>query len=605
MDRMPTVSRRELTIAIAWSVLVMAITCGPYIEGRLTAGDRYFSGLVSAVDDGNVYLQWIRQASEGRWTLENQYTTEAQRSLWFNAFLLLSGRVSALLHLSPAQVFHAARFIGGCLCLVSFFLLVSHLSPDPAVRWTALALASLASGFGWLLLLLDRYGLAFCEPVDYGRRWLYQPEAITFVSLTINPLFAASLALICLTLVCALRGLETGRIAWAVGAGLLLLLLGNIHTYDILVVNLTLACWLLLGSLTRRWPWTRAALHYGLILLLSAASPAWQWHVMDADPVYRAKAETATLSGPFLNYALGQGLPWLLALGGAAWVLAGKSEERARLGYVVVWAVVASLVIYVPVPSQRKLAEGMHFPICILAAVTVAKVLGRWLARATRSDRAVKSGLAVAVAIIVLASLPSNLLFYRDCFEAVWTNNAVLLHVLMPPIYLEPGEIGAIRVLGSEGTGRDAVMCSSMIGNHIPALTRCRVVAGHWAETLYLQPTPGGVRRLSFADYALPAVSGFFSSRSSPAQKAQILLRFGVTYVFCGPFEDALYALSLPATAVGAETADSGAATALSALPYLHAEYEEGGVTLFRVGPRAALLEALTDQRDRAGDQSL
>jgi hypothetical protein len=599
---MPTVSRRQLTIAIAWSVLVMIITCGPYIEARRMAGDRYFSGLVSAVDDGNVYLQWIRQAAEGQWTLGNQYTTEEQRGLWFNAFLLLLGRVAGLLHLSPVQVFHAARFVGGCLCLVSFFLLVCHLSPDGAVRWTALVLVSLASGLGWLLVMLDQHGLAFAEPVDYGRRWLYQPEAITFVSLTVNPLFAVSLALICLTLVCALRGLQSGRIGWPVAAGVLLLVLGNIHTYDILVVNLTLICWSLIGLAMRHWSWRRAALHYGIILLLSAAAPAWQWHVMAADPVYRAKAETPTLSGPFLNYALGQGLPWLLALAGTAWVLFGKSAERGRLAYVVAWAVIASLVIYAPVPSQRKLAEGMHFPVCILAAVAVAKVLGGWLARYARSDRGVALGLTVTVAIIATASLPSNLLFYQDCFEAVWTNNAGLLHVLMPPIYLRPGEIGAIDLLQRDGTDRDVVMCSSMIGNHIPALSRCRVVAGHWAETLHLQPIRGGFRRLSFERYALPAVLGFFSARSSLAEKAQILLRFRVTYVFCGPFEEALYAATRSGGPGPMSPARPSPAEELAALPYLQPVYEADGVVLFRVGPRAALLGALTDSGKRSGE---
>ncbi len=600
---MPTVTRREITIAILWSLLVMVITCGPYIEGRRIARDRYFSGLVSAVDDGNVYLQWIRQAAEGNWTLSNQYTTEEQTGLWFNAFLLTLGRTASLLNLTPAQVFHVARFIGGCLCLVSFFLLVAHLTPDRAIRWIALLLASLSSGLGWLFTVLDRHHLAFAEPIDYGR-WVYQPEAITFLSLVLNPLFAVSLSLICLTLLCGLRGLETGRLTWTVGAGVLLLVLGNVHTYDILVVNLTLVLWMALGALTQRWSWKRAAGHYAIILLLSLPSVAWQWHVMDADPVYRAKAETPTLAGPFLNYAFGQGVPWLLALVGAAWALFSKSLERGRFLYVVVWAVVASLVIYAPVPSQRKLAEGMHFPICILAALAVAKVLGGWMARHSRDDRALRTRLALATTVIVLISIPSNIMFYTDCFQAVWTNNAGLIHVLMPPIYLEPGEIRAIDLLGADGTDQDVVMCSSMIGNHIPALTRCRVVAGHWAETLHLAPTGGGFRRLPFEAYALPAVTAFFSSRTTPAKKAQILLRFRATCVFCGPIEEAIYASSagVPPGALG--SAPLAASDEFSALPYLERVHQEAGVSLFRVTSQMALVEAVTTHLNGSGEMA-
>jgi len=598
---MPTVTRREITIAIVWSLLVMVVTCGPHIEGRRIAGDRYFSGLVSAVDDGNVYLQWIRQAAEGNWTLTNQYTTQEQSGLWFNALLLALGRTASLLNLTPAQVFHVARFIGGCLCLVSFFLLVAHLTPDRAVRWIALVLASLASGLGWLFMVLDRHHLAFAEPIDYGR-WVYQPEAITFLSLVLNPLFAFSLSLICLTLLCALRGLETGRLTWTAGAGMLLLVLGNIHTYDILVVNLTLVLWMILGALTQRWSWKRAAGHYAIILLLSAPSPAWQWHVMDADPVYRAKAETPTLAGPFLNYALGQGVPWLLALLGAGWALFSKSVERGRFVYVVVWAVVASLVIYAPVPSQRKLAEGMHFPICILAAVAVAKVLGGWMARHSRDGRSARSRLILATTLVLLASIPSNAMFYADCLEAVWTNNVGLMHVLMPPIYLQPGEMRAIEVLRADGTDQDVVMCSSMIGNHVPALTRCRVVAGHWAETLHLAPAGGGFRRLPFEAYALPAVMGFFSSRATPAEKAQILLRFRATYVLCGPIEEAIYASSAGVPPRAPERALLAASDELSALPYLEPVHEEDGVSLFRVTSQMALIEAITAHLDGSGE---
>ncbi|MBM3499760.1 MAG: hypothetical protein FJX74_13955, partial [Armatimonadetes bacterium] len=184
---MPTVSRRELTLAILWSMFIVLLASVPYVAGQAQAGGRYFCGLVSAVDDGNVYLQWIRQCAEGSWTLSNQYSADEGRGLSVNLFFLGLGRAARLLHLTPPQVLGAARVLAGCLCLVAFFLLACAFSPSPAFRWTALFLVSLAGGFGWLCELLPPGALPF-QPVDYSTRWLYQPETITFLSVLVNPL---------------------------------------------------------------------------------------------------------------------------------------------------------------------------------------------------------------------------------------------------------------------------------------------------------------------------------------------------------------------------------------------------------------------------------
>jgi len=589
---MPTASRREITIAILWSLFIMLATCMPYVEGVRLAHGRYFSGLISAVDDGNAYLSWIRQASEGRLTLTNQYTAQPQRPLSVNVFLLALGRTAGALNLTPVQVFHAARFVSGVLCLVSFFLLVCALAPDPAVRWTSLLLASLSSGVGWYFDMTHPTSLPAIHPIDYGPRWVYQPEAITFLSLLLNPLFCFSMALICLSLLCALRGQESGRIRWALGGGLLMLVLGNAHTYDLPLVYLVLVAWGAMGLIARRFPWQRVLLHLAVMVALSAPALLWQYHVLSSDAVYRAKADTPTQSGPYLNFICGYGIVWFLALAGAVWVLATKGPERARFGYVVAWAIVGSAVLYAPVAFQRKLAEGLHFPLCILAAVAVAKVIGGWIARHAPAGRPVKRRLVFLAFAVVLLSLPSNVLFYADCFRAVRTNNADLAGALMPPIYLEAREMAAIHELAARTGDRDVVMASSMVGNYLPAHARCHVVAGHWAESVYLVPGVGGRLEVApFATYALPAVMGFYSVRTGLADKAGILLRFGVSYVFCGPQERDLYAASasqLPSTR--AEPIDADAE--FGRLPFLRRIYSRDGVSLFKVAPPDVLATA-------------
>jgi hypothetical protein len=97
---------------------------------------------------------------------------------------------------------------------------------------------------------------------------------------------------------------------------------------------------------------------------------------------------------------------------------------------------------------------------------------------------------------------------------------------------------------------------------------------------------------------------GFFSARTTPAEKAQILLRFRTTYVFCGPIEEAIYASSsgVPLGAPG--RALLAASDEISALPYLERVHEEGGVSLFRVTSQTALVEAVTTHLNGSGEMA-
>ncbi len=328
---MPTITRRELTIAIVWSLLMMLITSWPYVEGSVLAQGRYFCGLISAVDDGNAYLQWIRQVSDGSITNHNQYTTEPHEGLSFNCFLFGLGSLARVANLAPPQVFQIGRVLAGSFCLVSFFLLACTFSQDRAFRWISVALVSLGSGLGWLFYLSFGNGSPI-HPIDYGAGWVYQPEAITFASLLINPLFAFSMGLICLSLVTAMRAIDTGRARWALAAGACLLLLANAHTYDIIGVHLTVIAWLAIAVATRRCTTWRALGHYAIMFAMTLPAVAYQWHVMDADPVYRAKADTETLSGPIGDYITGYGISWVLALGGIIMPPPPRSYPRIAAG---------------------------------------------------------------------------------------------------------------------------------------------------------------------------------------------------------------------------------------------------------------------------------
>ncbi len=286
------------------------------------------------------------------------------------------------------------------------------------------------------------------------------------------------MALLCLVFVTALLALERRNIGWAALSGVILLALGNIHTYDVFVAHAALVSYMFILLAGRRISWRRALGTYGVILALSAAAPIWAWYTTRLDPAWLAKINTKTLSPRLIDYAAGYGLVLLLALIGAGWTWRHKLREP-KLLFPICWVVANALLIYAPVSFQRKLAEGLHIPLCILAGVGLVMVVARLLADGNGRRR---TGLVIALAVVL--ALPSNALFVADMMQHTAVNNIDLLRWLQPPTYLSWDEVHAIEYLGEYAEADDVVLSSSLIGSHIPPRAPCKVVAGHWAETL-------------------------------------------------------------------------------------------------------------------------
>lgn len=535
---MRRVTRAEMAGVVAWAVALMALTAIPYALAVGEAGPaRHFAGILWGVDDGNAHLAWIRQAADGRLLLRNQYTVRAQNPHFFNLFFLALGRVCRATGLGPQQVYTGSRYALGVFCLVAIYLLAAELTSDRRARALALALASVSSGLGWAVVLLGKGGAVLpgfaLFPMDVADGWQAAPEALIFTSVLLNPLFAFSLGLVALTMLFASRlvGEEApSRRPWAAAAwcGLVLLVLGNVHGYDIFPLHAAIVVWLAVSCATRRASWGRAAGQYALIVGISLASPLWGWVTARLDPAYLAKINTLTASPRPVDVAAGYGLVLALALVGA-WLACrgpkrGEDAEGWRPRLAVVWAVCGFAALYLPVAFQRKMLEGLHIPLCLLGGMALAAVL-----RPAHEASFVRYGLspptrALLVAALILVTVPSNVLFIAGCLRQVRSNNRDLLGVRQPPLVLTQAEVQAMDWLGAHASERDIVLCSSLTGNHIPVHARCLVYVGHWAETL------------DFARY-LRIVEAFYDPHSTPEVREEALGFLPPSYVWWGPQE--------------------------------------------------------------------
>jgi len=540
----------ELRWAAVVAAALMLLTCLPYLYGLAVQGlGHYYSGFLSNPDEHNVYLAYMRQAEEGHFFFMDPFTSEAQTGRVINVFFLGLGLFARVTHLSLPIVYHLARVASGWLLLMSVYWLAAQVLTTVTGRRITLVLAGTASGLGWLFHAHPGQP----HPIDYGPG-LIMPEAITFLSLLLNPLFCFSMFLMVATLGLAAHAFTTGSPRSAGLAGLAALVLGNIHTYDLIPVTAVLTAYFVLLLATRSLK-ARGAAMGPLIAGIAAPSLVYQlWLLRAGDVTLLVKSqETPVLSPGMLYLALGLGLPLALAILGALRTVARGSGSIARMTGL--WLAIGFALAYLPVPFQRKLAEGLHIPVCVLAVFALEAL---W-------QRAATPRAAWVAVLLVAMSIPSSLLFVTRAARDLRSNNAAYLGHLMPPLYLRPDQYDALRWLGKRAARSDVLLCNSFLGSYAPSLSGTRVYIGHWAETLHFQEKLGDV-------------SWFLRGDTSDAAREAFCRREGVTYVLRDrSIYDELYYLALEGTAArGFDPKGSD---------WLVPVYHIGSVSIYRYAP--------------------
>lgn len=288
---MEPVSKRELQYAFGWSAAIMLLTCVPYVlVWWYTPLGSVFPWALFNSDDQGVYFAWLRQAADGNLLFRNLFTAEPQRGIYFHLYFLALGQLARLPGIDVPLASQIGRVVFGVVTLVLVYRLGAFFTPAPFTRRCIFWTTAFSSGMGWLFWK-DRE-IQNTPAVD-----VWQPEALTFASLYTIGLFAVSLALMLGVVVCLLLAEERGR-RWAVGAGLCGLLLGNIHSYDVIHLTAVWSAYLLARWVVgRRFP-ARAV---GLALIaavVAAPSVVYMAWLYATEPVFKARADTATLTPP-------------------------------------------------------------------------------------------------------------------------------------------------------------------------------------------------------------------------------------------------------------------------------------------------------------------
>jgi hypothetical protein len=492
----------------AWALIlaVVLFTLLPYLFGAWLSLGRHYFWINHNIDDNCVYLAWIRQAWEGHFFFENRFTTDPQPRLSTNLFFWVIGTVARWTGLPVLLLFHAARMGLGVVWLWTLWLLYKRLLPEGA-RMPALWLACVSAGFGWLFWR----NAGIDAPID-----VWQVEAFTFLSLYLNPLFVVGTLLMTACLFDLWRAVQEERWSYAARAGVWALLLGNIHSYDVIqVATVWLAFLVVSGTVQRRFDRQRwlMALATGLIGLPTVAYQYWLYRV---DPIFRHRADVPTSAPPLWHVLAGYAPLLMLALVAVAMLVRQRPYREEPFLLLLCWAVVGvglqylprvftAVGVHLPMNFERKMVMGAHLPLCALAG------WGLWLlTRHLPTPRAL-----FVTALVIALTTPSNIRWLiRDGRNLIHN----MANTGMHRVYMEPEEWEAIQWLANHTRPEEAVLAFPSFAVFIPPFAGNRVYVGHWGET------PQFAQRLREA-------LRFLDARRGDTERYELLRRAKVKYI--------------------------------------------------------------------------
>ena len=477
----------------AWVVGVLALFLSslPYLAGYAAqTADRVFDGAVFGQADYYSHLAKMQQGLRGEWTYRLLHTSENHDGALLQTFYVALGHIARLTGWSVPWVYHLARIVFGAMFFVAVYRFIAAFGPSTSARRLAFALVAFSSGLGWLMQMIAPAGPNGISPIDF---WLV--DANSFFGLLMFPHFSAVTALL---LVLFTRFVEDVQRISLVSTALLALLLTLIHPYSIVILVAPVAA---LGAwrALRRNPLPPSWWHLlGAALLGAAPMFAYSAIVFVTNPAFKKWGEQLYMpSPPPLYYVLGFGLVLALAAIGARRFVR-EAGERAQL--TLIWIGAAAIMAYAPVGIQRRLIEGMHVALCLVAAYGLCDLAERIAPRA----RFVAVNFTLAVASL------SNLYMVIGYTAGVASGSERYFH--------SADLAAAIDWLGAHSAWDDTVLASERVGGLIPALIGHRVALGHWIETF------------DYRERQRDAAA-FFDAATSDAVRIEILNRLGVRYV--------------------------------------------------------------------------
>jgi len=508
-----SISAKERRALLAACVVGVVLVAAPVIHALLYGAvhDLTWTGRsIFAPGDTSVYFNQIAQARDGAFFFVDQATTERVAPL-ANPFWFVLGVLSRLTGMSPLASYTAARIALVPVLAAVFYIAIASFITPVRTRLTAFAVAFFCGGVGLFFTPFIRdmhVRTTQLFPID-----LWVAESLPVLSLLYSPHFMASWAALVATIACLFLAIRNGRMTDAAVAGIAFLALSSFHPFYVPVVLAVGAAFLLVDAFDSG---IRGRSLWVFLTMCAIASPAiayhaWAFLMTGNNTLY---GEQNILLTPPLPYVmLGFGLPLVAALWSVRRMFARRPVSREDI-FLAVWMTVSLALCYAPISFQRRLLEGVFFPVSLLAAPLFLAV---W-------DRVVRMRHSFAVTPAVF-SLAFILLISSAGAAMIRTHQA---YAEPHGMFYEYEDENASYAWARAKIPKDAYSLAVFsTSNTILGLGERPVYAGHWALTL------GVTEKFSFVERYYTAMSD--------EERTQFLRSNGISYVWYGHDERELW----------------------------------------------------------------
>jgi hypothetical protein len=238
-----------------------------------------------------------------------------------------------------------------------------------------------------------------------------------------------------------------------------------------------------------------------------------------SDPIIFQKAlQNNCLTTPLKTTILSYGLLLIFSLAQMINLFISKKINNKWL-FLIVWEVVQFALIYFPINYQRRMTEGLQFPMVILTAINLLILTNICMSRQGYWGKFLYPKRYFFIFIVAIFFVSSNL------FELI--TDVYIYNDKSEFVYVNGNTAEAMEYLKT--TDKDSVIFNSAQGilNLLPAYSGRRVYVGHGVETPFFR-------------FKQHEVNWFFSKNRDSLIERNFLVKRKVNYIFYGELEKQL-----------------------------------------------------------------
>lgn len=511
---------REYWFPLALAVFFVLAGSLPYLYAyRSVQPGQQFMGFVGRGTPGaNSYFMMARQSQEGYNCIENFYAPEPRSRSYFHFEWWAFGKFARRTGLSLIATFHIWRVVGVFAYLFAIYYLAAAALDTVFKRRTAVALICFGTGFGWLLWILNQYGLDL--PISRDLKGIGVPGYLMN-----KPHFIRAGIFAALQYGFLLSGERTGKRHFFVLSGLAASFGSMIRPFHILETYGVCFLFPVLRSIQDRRINVESFKNYLLAAAVHTPMLLWHAYVWKENPLglspWQHQAEF------MLHQMLWLGLPFTLIC--IQFLLKGFSHiPRAKAPSLMLGLWLFLALLGVNAFPYLSWAQESHYAFVMVPPILAVAGALPWLYRSVLTWKPLRQRFPLALdslrlrrlaaVALIVASTPTTMFVYAQFFTQLHAPSGQWRY------YISDDLAAAFEWIEKHSEPDTVVLASNGTSQFIPRFMDRKVVTSHDILTPYFGEKSALVHR-------------FFAQEGDEEFKRYLIGRFDIRYVVYGEFE--------------------------------------------------------------------